>query len=71
MFSMNVGANYANHRSKEESTSQPSHRLRILTARAMDRIVTKVHEERSRKSLMSSRKTILMVLITEKGIKMW
>jgi hypothetical protein len=49
MFSMNVGANYANHRSKEESTRQAVTQAQDITARAMDRIVTKVHEERIEK----------------------
>ncbi|MDQ0783947.1 hypothetical protein [Chryseobacterium sp. W4I1] len=48
-FSMNVGANYANHRSKDESTRQAVTQAQDITARAMDRIVTKVHEERIEK----------------------
>jgi len=49
MFSMSIGANYANHRSKDESTSQAVTQAQDITARAMDRIVTKVHEERIEK----------------------
>jgi hypothetical protein len=49
MFSMSVGANYANHRSKDESTRQAVTQAQDITARAMDRIVTKVHEERIEK----------------------
>ncbi|WP_343681062.1 hypothetical protein [Chryseobacterium arthrosphaerae] len=48
-FSMSVGANYANHRSKDESTRQAVSQAQDITARAMDRIVTKVHEERIEK----------------------
>ncbi|PIF43689.1 hypothetical protein CLU96_0601 [Chryseobacterium sp. 52] len=48
-FSMSVGANYANHRSKDESTRQAVTQAQDITARAMDRIVTKVHEERIEK----------------------
>ncbi|WP_117616557.1 hypothetical protein [Chryseobacterium sp. JM1] len=48
-YSMNVGANYANHRSKDESTRQAVTQAQDITARAMDRIVTKIHEERIEK----------------------
>ena len=44
-----VGASYANHRSKEESTRQAVTQAQDVTARALDRIVTKVHEERIEK----------------------
>ncbi|MGG5209245.1 hypothetical protein ACQWU4_09860 [Chryseobacterium sp. MIQD13] len=49
LFSLNVGANYANHRSRDESTRQAVTQAQDITARAMDRIVTKVHEERVEK----------------------
>ncbi|MDR2234719.1 MAG: hypothetical protein LBE92_01220 [Chryseobacterium sp.] len=49
LFSLNAGANYANHRSKDESTRQAVNQAQDITARAMDRIVTKVHEERIEK----------------------
>ncbi|CEJ68013.1 hypothetical protein BN1195_00295 [Chryseobacterium oranimense G311] len=49
LFSMSAGANYANHRSKDESTRQAVTQAQDITARAMDRIVTKVHEERIEK----------------------
>lgn len=49
MYSVNAGANYANHRSKDESTRQAVTQAQDITARAMDRIVTKVHEERIEK----------------------
>lgn len=49
MFSVSAGANYANHRSKDESTRQAVTQAQDITARAMDRIVTKVHEERIEK----------------------
>ncbi|MBL1221715.1 hypothetical protein JET18_12765 [Chryseobacterium sp. L7] len=48
-YSMSLGANYANHRSKDESTRQAVTQAQDITARAMDRIVTKVHEERIEK----------------------
>jgi len=49
MLSVSIGANYANHRSKDESTRQAVSQAQDITARAMDRIVTKVHEERIEK----------------------
>ncbi|MCT2563394.1 hypothetical protein [Chryseobacterium herbae] len=49
MFSVSAGANYANHRSKDESTRQAVTQAQDITARAMDRIVTKIHEERIEK----------------------
>lgn len=48
-FSLNAGANYANHNSKEESTRKAVTEAMDITSRAMDRIVTKVHEERIEK----------------------
>lgn len=49
MLSVSAGANYANHRSKDESTRQAVTQAQDITARAMDRIVTKIHEERIEK----------------------
>ncbi|MCA6066942.1 hypothetical protein JI747_007120 [Chryseobacterium sp. RG1] len=48
-YILDLGANYANHKSKEESTRQAVTQSQDVTARAMDRIVTKVHEERIEK----------------------
>lgn len=48
-YTLDLGASYANHRSKEESTRQAVTESQDITARAMDRIVTKVHEERIEK----------------------
>jgi hypothetical protein len=48
-FSTGIAANYANHKSKEESTRQAVTQAQDITSRAMDRIVTKVHEERIEK----------------------
>ncbi|GAB0155008.1 hypothetical protein CHRYSEOSP005_02680 [Chryseobacterium sp. Alg-005] len=48
-FSLNAGANYAHHQSKEESTRQAANQAQDITSRAMDRIVNKVHEERIEK----------------------
>jgi len=48
-YTLDLGANYANHKSKEESTRQAVTQSQDITARAMDRIVTKVHEERIEK----------------------
>lgn len=48
-FNTGIGANYAHHSSKEESTRQAVTQSQDVTSRAMDRIVTKVHEERIEK----------------------
>lgn len=48
-YSINVGATYAHHSSKEESTRQATTQAQDITARALDRVVTKVHEERIEK----------------------
>lgn len=48
-FNTGIGANYANHSSKEESTRQAMTQSQDITSRAMDRIVNKVHEERIEK----------------------
>ncbi|NML55831.1 putative HlyD family type I secretion protein [Chryseobacterium cheonjiense] len=45
-YSLNAGANYATHNSKEESNRQAVTEAKDITARALDRIVTKVKEER-------------------------
>ncbi|WP_292010758.1 hypothetical protein [Chryseobacterium sp.] len=47
--STGLGSGYANHKSKEESTRQAMTQSQDITSRAMDRIVTKVHEERIEK----------------------
>lgn len=44
-----LGLSNAHHNSKEESTRQAVTQAQDITARAMDRIVTKVHEERIEK----------------------
>lgn len=48
-FSTGLGTTYANHQSKEDSTRQAINQAQDITSRAMDRIVTKVHEERIEK----------------------
>ncbi|UKB84179.1 hypothetical protein LF887_00585 [Chryseobacterium sp. MEBOG06] len=48
-FSTGVAGGYANHSSKEESTRQAVTQAQDITARALDRVVTKVHEERIEK----------------------
>ncbi|WBV59459.1 hypothetical protein PFY12_10355 [Chryseobacterium camelliae] len=48
-YILDLGTNYANHKSKEESTRQAVTQSQDVTARALDRIVTKVHEERIEK----------------------
>jgi len=50
-FSMSIGASYANHRSKEESMRQAVSQAQEVTARALDRVVTKVHQERVEKMI--------------------
>lgn len=45
-FTMQLNASYANHKSKEDSTRQAVEKSQEITARAMDRIVSKVTEER-------------------------
>ncbi|MCS3867719.1 nitrogen regulatory protein PII-like uncharacterized protein [Chryseobacterium ginsenosidimutans] len=45
----NLGLSNAHHNSKEESTRQAMTQAQDVTSRAMDRIVTKVHEERIEK----------------------
>ncbi|UKB79457.1 hypothetical protein [Chryseobacterium sp. MEBOG07] len=44
-----VAGGYASHSSKEESTRQALTQAQDVTARALDRVVTKVHEERIEK----------------------
>ncbi|MET3034806.1 hypothetical protein ABXT08_01770 [Chryseobacterium sp. NRRL B-14859] len=44
-----IAGGYANHTSKEESTRQAMTQAQDVTARALDRVVTKVHEERIEK----------------------
>ncbi|WEK69012.1 MAG: hypothetical protein P0Y62_14300 [Candidatus Chryseobacterium colombiense] len=48
-FTTGIAANYATHNSKEESTRQAVTQAQDITSRAMDRIVTKIHEERIEK----------------------
>lgn len=48
---MSIGASYANHRSKEESMRQAVSQAQEVTARALDRVVTKVHQERVEKMI--------------------
>lgn len=48
-YTLDLGANYAHHQSKEESTRQAMIQAQDITSRAMDRIVNKVHEERIEK----------------------
>lgn len=50
-FSANANASYATHNSKEESNRQAVTEAKDITARALDRIVTKVKEERIDKIL--------------------
>ncbi|PUB28105.1 hypothetical protein C8J95_10849 [Elizabethkingia sp. YR214] len=45
----NIASAYANHRSKEESTRQATTQAQDITQRAMDRVVSKVREERIEK----------------------
>jgi hypothetical protein len=45
-YGLSIGANYATHNSKEESNRQALTEAKDITARALDRIVTKVKEER-------------------------
>lgn len=47
--SFNVASAYANHRSKEESTMQATTQAQDITERALDRVVSKVREERIEK----------------------
>lgn len=50
-FGINTNASYATHNSKEESNRQAVTEAKDITARALDRIVTKVKEERIDKVL--------------------
>ncbi|WP_370895570.1 hypothetical protein [Chryseobacterium gossypii] len=50
-YMLNTAANYATHNSKEESIRQAVTEAKEITARALDRIVTKVKEERIDKIL--------------------
>ncbi|PQA94593.1 hypothetical protein B0A69_09020 [Chryseobacterium shigense] len=50
-YMLNTAANYATHNSKEESNRQAVTDAKDITARALDRIVTKVKEERIDKIL--------------------
>ncbi|WP_126653133.1 hypothetical protein [Chryseobacterium aureum] len=48
-ISTGIAGGYASHSSKEESTRQALTQAQDVTARALDRVVTKVHEERIEK----------------------
>ncbi|WP_426476750.1 hypothetical protein ACP3T3_15665 [Chryseobacterium sp. CBSDS_008] len=48
-ISTGIAGGYATHSSKEESTRQALTQAQDVTARALDRVVTKVHEERIEK----------------------
>lgn len=48
-ISTGIAGGYATHSSKEESTRQALTQAQDITARALDRVVTKVHEERIEK----------------------
>ncbi|WP_312769264.1 hypothetical protein [Epilithonimonas sp.] len=50
-FSAQLGASYANHRSKEDSMRQAVTQAQDVTVRALDRVVTKVHQERIEKMI--------------------
>ncbi|RZJ30570.1 MAG: hypothetical protein EOO18_11350, partial [Chryseobacterium sp.] len=50
-FTMNIAGSYANHRSKEDSMRQAVTQAQEITARALDRVVTKVHQERVEKMI--------------------
>lgn len=50
-YMLNTAANYATHNSKEESNRQAVTEAKDITARALDRIITKVKEERIDKIL--------------------
>jgi hypothetical protein len=50
-FNLSIAASYANHRSKEESMRQAVSQAQEVTARALDRVVTKVHQERVEKMI--------------------
>ncbi|MFP3591917.1 hypothetical protein [Chryseobacterium sp. SIMBA_038] len=50
-FMLNTAANYATHNSREESNRQAVTEAKDVTARALDRIITKVKEERIDKIL--------------------
>lgn len=48
-FEISIGANFAHHQAKEESQRQAVTQSQDITTRALDKIVTKVHEERIEK----------------------
>ncbi|WP_185097277.1 hypothetical protein [Chryseobacterium glaciei] len=68
-FSTGIAANYANHKSKEESTRQATTQAQDITSRAMDRIVNKVHEERIEKIIEEFEETNSHGLDNRKGDK--
>lgn len=66
-ISTGLGTSYANHKSKEESTRQAVTQSQDITARAMDRIVSKVHEERIEKIIEEFEETNSHGLDNRKG----
>ncbi|MPS64076.1 MAG: hypothetical protein DI622_00915 [Chryseobacterium sp.] len=68
-FNTGIAANYATHSSKEESTRQAVTQAQDITSRAMDRIVTKVHEERIEKIIDEFEETNSHGLDNRKGDK--
>jgi hypothetical protein len=67
--SISAGANYATHTSKDESTKQAVTQAKEITARALDRIVTKVNEERIEKVLEEFEENNLHGFDNKKGDK--
>ncbi|MFC3160220.1 hypothetical protein ACFOEQ_18660 [Chryseobacterium arachidis] len=68
-FQAGVSGGFASHNSKEESTRQAVTQSQDITARAMDRIVTKVHEERIEKIIDEFEETNSHGLDNRKGDK--
>ncbi|WP_415325084.1 hypothetical protein [Chryseobacterium sp. MMS23-Vi53] len=64
-----VAGGYSSHSSKEESTRQAVTQAQDITSRAMDRIVTKVHEERIEKIIDEFEETNSHGLDNRKGDK--
>jgi hypothetical protein len=51
LFNASAGANYATHSSKDESTRQAVTQAKEITAKALDRVVNKVKQERIEKMI--------------------
>lgn len=64
-----LGLSNAHHTSKEDSTRQATTQAQDITSRAMDRIVTKVHEERIEKIIDEFEETNSHGLDNRKGDK--